>query len=96
MSIMVAMLVLIIAFFYGKSNKKIVPIYLSGENTGDNRTFRNSLKQPQAAEMRNWYMNGYFAEKRMNRVGIISTVIVLAIVAAWIGVMAVATMIQML
>ena len=46
--------------------------------------------------MRNWYMNGYFAEKRMNRVGIISTVIVLAIVAAWIGVMAVATMIQML
>lgn len=96
MSIMVAILILMIAFFYGKSNKKIVPIYLSGENAGDNRTFRNSLKQPQTAELKNWYMNGYFAEKRMNRVGIISTVIVLAIVAAWIGVMAVATMIQML
>ncbi|MGM9568370.1 MAG: NADH-quinone oxidoreductase subunit L [Clostridia bacterium] len=88
MSIMVAILILMIAFFFGKTNKRIVPIYLSGENAGDNRTFRNSLKQPQKAELRNWYMNGYFAEKRMNRVGIISTVIVLAIVAVWIGVMA--------
>lgn len=88
MSIMVAILILMVAFFFGKTKKKIVPIYLSGENVGDNRTFRNSLKQPQQAELKNWYMNGYFGEKRMNRVGIISTVIVLAIVAVWIGVMA--------
>ncbi len=88
MSIMVAILILMIAFFFGKTNKRVVPIYLSGENVGDNRTFRNSLKQPQKAELKNWYMNGYFGEKRMNRVGIISTVIVLAIVAVWIGVMA--------
>ena len=88
MSIMVAILILMIAFFFGKTNKKIVPIYLSGENVGDNRTFRNSLKQPQKAELKNWYMNGYFAEKRMNRIGIISTVIVLALVAAWILVIA--------
>ena len=88
MSIMVAILILMIAFFFGKTNKRIVPIYLSGENFGDNRTFRNSLKQPQKAELKNWYMNGYFAEKRMNLIGIISTVIVLAVVAVWIGVMA--------
>ena len=88
MSIMVAILILMIAFFFGKTNKRIVPIYLSGENFGDNRTFRNSLKQPQKAELKNWYMNGYFAEKRMNLIGIISTVIVLAAVAVWIGVMA--------
>ena len=87
MSILVAVLVLMVAFFFGKTKGRIVPIYLSGENVGDNRTYRNSLKQPQQAQLKNWYMESYFGEKRMNLIGIISTVIVLAIVAAWIGVM---------
>ncbi|MGI5874940.1 MAG: NADH-quinone oxidoreductase subunit L [Bacillota bacterium] len=90
MSILVAVLILIVAFFYGKTKKRIVPIYLSGENAGDDRTFRNSLKQGQTAEMKNWYMESYFGEARMNRIGIISTVIVLAIVAVWIAVMTIA------
>lgn len=88
MSLMVATLILIVAFFYGKSNKRIVPIYLSGENVGDNVSFRNSLKQAQPVQLKNWYMNSYFGEKRMNRIGIISTVIILALIALWIGVMA--------
>jgi len=83
---------LMVAFFFGKTKKKIVPIYLSGENAGDNLTFRNSLKQPQQAALKNWYMETYFAEKRMNKYGIISTVAVLAIVAAWIGVMTIAAL----
>ena len=87
MSIMVAILILIVAFCYGKNNKKIVPIYLSGENAGDNLTFRNSFKQPQQAALKNWYMQSYFAEKKMNLIGIISTVVILAFVAAWVGVM---------
>lgn len=95
MSIMVAILILMIAFFFGKTKKRIVPIYLSGENVGDNRTFRNSLKQPQTAELKNWYMNSYFGEKRMNRIGIISTVLVMAFVAAWIGVMAIVAIIML-
>lgn len=88
MSIMTAIIVLMVAFFFGKTKKRIVPIYLSGENAGDNRTFRNSLKQPQQAALRNWYMETYFGEKKMNRYGIIATVVVIAIVAVWIGVMA--------
>jgi ech hydrogenase subunit A len=85
---MVATLILMVAFFYGKTNKKIVPIYLSGENVGDDVSFRNSLKQTQASQLKNWYMNSYFGETKMNRIGIISTVIVIALTALWIGVMA--------
>ncbi|MBQ2763672.1 MAG: hypothetical protein IJO94_00425 [Firmicutes bacterium] len=92
MSIMTAIVILMVAFFFGKTKKKIVPIYLSGENAGDNLTFRNSLKQPQQAALKNWYMETYFAEKRMNKYGIISTVAVLAIVAAWIAVMTIAAL----
>lgn len=88
MVFMVAALILMVAFFYGKTNKKIVPIYLSGENVGDNISFRNSLKQTQASQLKNWYMTAYFGEKKMNRIGIISTVIVIALTALWIGVMA--------
>lgn len=88
MVFMVATLILMVAFFYGKTNKKIVPIYLSGENVGDDVSFRNSLKQTQASQLKNWYMNSYFGETKMNRIGIISTVIVIALTALWIGVMA--------
>lgn len=92
MSIMTALVILMVAFFFGKTKKRIVPIYLSGENKGDNLTFRNSLKQPQQAALKNWYMESYFGEKKMNRYGIIATVVVLAIVAAWIGVMTAAAL----
>lgn len=88
MVFMVAALILMVAFFYGKTKKKIVPIYLSGENAGDNISFRNSFKQPQASQLKNWYMTAYFGEKKMNRIGIICTVIVIALTALWIGVMA--------
>ncbi len=77
MSILVGVLVLMVAFFFGRTKKRIVPIYLSGENVGDNLTFRNSLKQPQQSQLKNWYMDTYFGEKRMNRIGIISTVLVI-------------------
>lgn len=77
MTILVAVIVLMVVFFFGKTKKKIVSIYLSGENVGDDRTFRNSLKQPQQAQLKNWYMESYFGEHKMNLIGIISTVIVI-------------------
>ncbi len=95
MSILVAVLILIIAFFFGKTKKRIVPIYLSGENAGDDISFRNALKQTQAASLKNWYMEGYFGEVKMNRIGIISTVIILALIAAWCAVMTLGAIITM-
>lgn len=77
MSAMLALVVLLPLLFYGKTNKRIVPIYMAGANLGDDLTFRNSMQQPTAVSLRNWYMEDYFNEKRMNVIGIIATVIVL-------------------
>lgn len=80
MSAMLALIVLLPLLFYGKTNKKIVPIYMAGANLGDDLTFRNSMQQPTAVSLRNWYMEDYFAEKRMNLIGVIATVLVLSAV----------------
>jgi ech hydrogenase subunit A len=77
MSAMLALVVLLPLLFYGKTNKKIVPIYMAGANLGDDLSFRNSMQQPTSVSLRNWYMEDYFAEKRMNVIGIIATVVVL-------------------
>ncbi len=77
MSAMLALVVLLPLLFYGKTNKKIVPIYMAGANLGDDLTFRNSMQQPTAVSLKNWYMEDYFAEKRMNVIGVIATVVVI-------------------
>lgn len=77
MSAMLALVVLLPLLFYGKTNKRIVPIYMAGANLGDDLTFRNSMQQPTAVSLKNWYMEGYFAEKKMNVIGIIATTLVL-------------------
>ncbi len=69
MCIMVAVLLLLIVFFFGRTNKKIVNIYLSGVNEGDNLQFEDSFKAPKALALRNWYMESYFGEKKMNMIG---------------------------
>ncbi len=82
MSAMLALVVLLPLLFYGKTNKRIVPIYMSGVNMGDDLTFRNSMEQPTAVSLRNWYMEGYFEEKKMNVIGIIATTVVIITVFA--------------
>ena len=77
MSAMLALVVLLPLLFYGRTSKKIVPIYMGGANIGDDLTFRNSMQQPTEVSLRNWYMEGYFAEKRMNLIGAIATVVVM-------------------
>lgn len=79
MSAMLALVVLLPLLFYGKTNKRIVPIYMAGANLGDDLTFRNSMQQPTAVSLKNWYMEDYFAEKRMNVIGVIATVIVIVV-----------------
>ena len=82
MSAMLALIVLLPLMFYGKTNKRIVPIYMGGANLGDDLTFRNSMQQPTEVSLRNWYMEDYFNEKRMNLIGAIATVVVLVAVFA--------------
>ena len=82
MSAMLALVVLLPLLFYGKTNKRIVPIYMAGANLGDDLTFRNSMQQPTSVSLRNWYMEDYFNEKRMNVIGVIATVIILVVAFA--------------
>ena len=80
MSAMLALVVLLPLLFYGKTNKRIVPIYMAGANLGDDLTFRGSMEKEVSVSLKNWYMEDYFAEKRMNLIGVIATVVVLVTV----------------
>ncbi|MDR1134859.1 MAG: NADH-quinone oxidoreductase subunit L [Clostridiales Family XIII bacterium] len=77
MMIMTAVILLLPMLFLGKSNKRIMPIYLAGAGLNDNLKFMGSMQKETEFSLRNWYMEGYFAEKRMNLIGIIATVLVM-------------------
>jgi len=79
MCIMVAVIVLLFAFFFGRTNKRIVPIYMGGVNEGDDLSFVGSMEQREEVSLRNWYMNGYFGEFKMNVIGVVSTSAVIVI-----------------
>ena len=65
---MLSMLIILpVAFIpiYKGDKRRIVPIYMAGENTGDNETFHASLGKDLKVELRNWYMDGYFGIKKL-------------------------------
>jgi len=68
-SCMVAFIVMLPIFFYGKTKKKIIPIYLSGTGKGDDLTYTGSMEKDMLFSHRNWYMESYFGERRMNIIG---------------------------
>lgn len=82
MSAMMALVILLPVLFMGKTNKKIVPIYLAGVNLGDDLTYRGSMEKEVTVSLRNWYMEGYFGEKKMNVIGVIASTIVLVVTFA--------------
>jgi ech hydrogenase subunit A len=82
MAILVAIIVLLPLLFYGKTQKKLVPIYLAGAGLGDDLRYMGSMQKETEFKLRNWYMEGYFSEKRMNLIGIIATCIIFVIIAA--------------
>ena len=92
MVVMVAVLVLLTGLFFGKTNKKIVPIYLAGANKGDNLTYEGSMHTPVEFKLRNWHMESYFGEKKMNLIGGVACTLMLVI---GIGIM-VGTLISLL
>lgn len=86
MTAMLALVVLLPILFFGKTNKKIVPIYLSGANVGDDLRFTDSFQQPKEVSLKNWYMEDYFGEEKMSRYGnIASAVVIIAVMAMMLG-----------
>ena len=79
---MLALLVLLPLMFFGKTKKRIVPIYLSGANKGDDLTFTGAMEKDVPVTLRNWYMEKYFGEAKMNAIGVVATALVISIVLA--------------
>jgi ech hydrogenase subunit A len=46
--------------------RRIAPIYMAGENTGDNESFHGAIGTTRKVELRNWYMESYFGIKRLS------------------------------
>ena len=55
MVIMVAVLILLFAFLFGRTTKRIVPLYMAGVNTGDDLSFIDSMQGKTQVSLRNWY-----------------------------------------
>lgn len=79
MCVMIGVIVLMFAFMFGKTNKRIVPIYLSGVNKGDNVTYEGSMQKDMTVSLRNWYMDGYFGEAKMNLIGGVATAVIILV-----------------
>lgn len=62
-----ALLILPISFIpiYRGDKRRRVPMYMAGENVGDNENFRASMGVTRKVELRNWYMESYFGVKRL-------------------------------
>jgi ech hydrogenase subunit A len=73
------LLVLPLSFISIRRNDKrrIISVYMSGENTGDNKTFRGSIGIERKAEQRNWYMEDYFGSKKLTFASNLISVLVL-------------------
>ncbi len=89
MYILLAMLALILLLpvpFLGKTKKKIVPNYMCGVNTGNNLSFTGAMNCETQISLRNWYMENWFGEEKMNKFGLVITIVtILAAIILIIG-----------
>jgi ech hydrogenase subunit A len=77
MAAMLALIILMVIVGHGKTSKRIVPIYMAGANAGDDLSFNGSMGQTVSVSLKNWYMESYFGEKKINIIGNISTVVII-------------------
>ena len=79
MLVMLSMLLLLpISFIplHKNDKRRIAPIYMGGENTGDNVTFNAAMGVKRDVELRNWYLKDYFGNHKM---ALLSNIIALTI-----------------
>ncbi|MDF2801305.1 MAG: NADH/Ubiquinone/plastoquinone [Anaerocolumna sp.] len=69
--IMIFMLLMLIVIpisfipLYKQDKRRIVPIYMAGENTGDNESFYSAGGGTRQVELHNWYLKGYFGKDKL-------------------------------
>jgi ech hydrogenase subunit A len=62
------LLILPISFIplHKKDKRRLVPIYMSGENTGDNESFYGAIGATKKVEFHNWYMESTWGSKKLS------------------------------
>jgi ech hydrogenase subunit A len=85
MVVLVAVVLVLPLLFYGRTRKRVMPLYMGGVNEGDNLTFVGAMDRDVPVSLRNWYMEGVFGEKLMNRVGVVATCIIFAVSFSFAG-----------
>ncbi|MBF0388064.1 MAG: NADH-quinone oxidoreductase subunit L [Candidatus Omnitrophica bacterium] len=84
MTIMLSMMAFFpLAFLDRGRGVKVAPPYLAGANVGElGQQFRDSLGGVKAMHMKNFYMEAYFSEARLMRLGVLLTVVFLLVIIA--------------
>lgn len=79
MSIMLAIVMLFpLAFLHRSKRVRIVPPYLAGINTGDGKKFIGAFGKTKCMEMRDYYLDKYFGEGNLYKVGVVLSLIMIA------------------
>jgi ech hydrogenase subunit A len=89
MVVLAAVILVLPLLFYGRTRKRVVALYMGGINEGDNLTFAGAMGRDVPVSLRNWYMEGVFGEKLMNRVGLVATCIIFAVSFSFAGSLAI-------
>jgi len=80
--VVLAMLAILIALFvslFNRSERLEKTNYMCGVNTGDNLSFASAMGENVNVSLRNWYMEGWFGEERIDKIGLAITVLTLVI-----------------
>ena len=85
--LMVIVLIVLPLPFFGRTKKKVVPNYMAGVGIDDG-SYVGSMGATVDVSLRNWYMNSWFGEDRIRKVGeaVTTIVIVVLLVIAIAGV----------
>ncbi len=88
MLFMLSMLIILPLSFipiYKNDKRRLAPIYMAGENTGDNEHFYGADGKVRRVELRNWYMEDLFGTKRLTfwsnilTIGVLCTGVILLV-----------------
>jgi ech hydrogenase subunit A len=75
MSILLALMILLpLSFLAYPKKTKLVPRYLGGANVGDKGEFLGAMGVVQQATMRNYYLAGFFSEKKLTIASVLVTI----------------------
>lgn len=80
---MLALLLIVFLSFFNRSKDRIDDLYMCGVNTGDNLSYKGSMGEEVNVTLRNWYMEDWFGEDRMNKIGLAVTIFVIVLLFAF-------------